>query len=79
MHVDVLFQSDDYISIRMGGGSVLDDTVGSLLVGRPAAPVPVFQDVGGDHGEHGLEEQFVQFPANVTPSEGGWQTVNGTR
>ena len=63
----------------MGGGGVLDETVGSFLMGRPAVPMPVFQDVSGDHDEHGSEDQFVQFPANVTPSEGGWQTVNGTR
>ncbi|GJQ81775.1 hypothetical protein Trydic_g320 [Trypoxylus dichotomus] len=77
-------QSDDYISIHMGGGGgAMDDTVGALLMGRPAIPAaPVFQDANvQDHynGQAINEAQLPPFPANFTPTDGAWQTVNGTR
>lgn len=64
-----------------GGGGALDDAVGALLMGRPAMPAaPVFQDSNNDQFNGQIvESQLPPFPANFTPTDGAWQTVNGTR
>ncbi|XP_022917015.1 uncharacterized protein [Onthophagus taurus] len=74
-----VMQSDDYISVRMGMGGPLDETVGSLLIGRHNGPVPFFQAPNNQEQQAINEQQLPPYPVNVTPSEGSWQTVNGTR
>lgn len=73
-----LFQSDDYISIRMGAAGGMDDTIGSLLLGGhlPGA-IPIIDEDGQDP-KILVEAQLPPYP-NLTPSNGSWQSVGNTR
>ncbi|KAJ3625269.1 hypothetical protein MTP99_018827 [Tenebrio molitor] len=76
---DDALQSDDYISIRMGAVANMEDTVGALLLGRPAAIPIVDEEPGPQSSKLLTETQLPPYPAHVTPTNGSWQNVNGTR
>ncbi|XP_031355186.1 uncharacterized protein LOC116179532 [Photinus pyralis] len=77
-----LLQSDDYISLRVGGVPALDDSVIALLAGNhapPVIPIPV-EDKSQPAKPHMVtENQLPIFPSNMTPTDGHWQIVNGTK
>jgi hypothetical protein len=75
----LILQSDDYISIRMGAVANMEDTVGALLLGRPAAIPIVDEEPGPQSSKLLTETQLPPYPAHVTPTNGSWQNVNGTR
>lgn len=78
----LIFQNDDYISIRDGGVPSLDETVGALLLGeRNSVPLPLLVEEKIDPPKPQIvtETQLPPYPGNKTPTDGNWQTVNGTK
>lgn len=76
-----VLQSDDYISVKLGGAAAIDETIGALLMGGGDSRVPVALPVVDDaQGTTKVltEAQLPPYPANVTPVDGAWQTVGNT-
>jgi hypothetical protein len=63
----------------MGAVANMEDTVGALLLGRPAAIPIVDEEPGPQSSKLLTETQLPPYPAHVTPTNGSWQNVNGTR
>lgn len=72
------FQNDDYISIRLGAAMLNDDTIGSLLVGKPPVALPVI-DSSPLSSKIVNEQQMPGYPEHLAPRPGFWQPVTGTR
>lgn len=75
-------QSDDYISLRVGGLSALDESVNALLTGNrlPLVLPLTVEDKAQQAKPHMVtENQLPLYPSSMTPKDGSWQTVNGTK
>ncbi|KAL1494409.1 hypothetical protein ABEB36_010012 [Hypothenemus hampei] len=70
------FQSDDYISIRVGQAMMDNAEIGAFLLGKARGGYNLDNN---PIAKYFNEDRLPSFPDNFTISNGSWQPINGSR